>query len=178
MDESSSSKRTTRSRAKAAPDNETAADAKKETDAGDAKDDKEDDGHVEKKPKRDSEAAADDEKAKDAEDAEMKSSETVDKDDAAPPSPAGEELVTPHTGSPSAEKKENVTTAAASKEPETVPGDGEHLDHPENWTTGDEPATEKQKGFLAVLEKKKGMEVENMNSLGKSEASEKIDELK
>lgn len=61
---------------------------------------------------------------------------------------------------------------------ETIPGDGEHLDHPENWATGDEPATEKQKGFLAVLEKKAGEPVENMEGLGKSEASAKIDELK
>ncbi|WVR03046.1 hypothetical protein IAU60_000035 [Kwoniella sp. DSM 27419] len=63
---------------------------------------------------------------------------------------------------------------------DTIPGSDEHLDHPENWTTGEEPATDKQKGFIKVLEKQKG--VEGMGGveggLGKSEASEKIEELK
>ena len=72
------------------------------------------------------------------------------------------------------------TTNAASgaADAETVPGDEAHLDHPENWTTGGEPATDKQKGFLKVLEKQKGVEVGDISSIGKSEASEKIDELK
>ena len=66
-----------------------------------------------------------------------------------------------------------------STEDETIPGDGEHLDHPENWATGDQPATGKQKGFLKVLEKQKGVPaVGNVDGMGKSEASEKIDELK
>ncbi|ORY26482.1 hypothetical protein BCR39DRAFT_540908 [Naematelia encephala] len=67
-------------------------------------------------------------------------------------------------------------------EPSTLPGDGEHLDHPENWTTGDEPATEKQKGFIKVLEKQKGVDAQqkvgDLGDLGKSEASEKIEDLK
>ena len=73
-----------------------------------------------------------------------------------------------------------TTTNAASgvADAETVPGDEAHLDHPENWTTGGEPATDKQKGFLKVLEKQKGVEVGDVSSIGKSEASEKIDELK
>ncbi|MCZ6914695.1 MAG: DUF3072 domain-containing protein [Rickettsia endosymbiont of Ixodes persulcatus] len=73
-----------------------------------------------------------------------------------------------------------TTTNAASgaADAETVPGDEAHLDHPENWTTGGEPATDKQKGFLKVLEKQKGVEVGDIASIGKSEASEKIDELK
>ncbi|WWC67312.1 uncharacterized protein I206_101220 [Kwoniella pini CBS 10737] len=62
---------------------------------------------------------------------------------------------------------------------ETVPGSDAHLDHPENWTTGSEPATDKQKGFIKVLEKQKGVvEGEDVEHLGKSEASEKIEELK
>ncbi|WWC57599.1 uncharacterized protein I303_100131 [Kwoniella dejecticola CBS 10117] len=62
---------------------------------------------------------------------------------------------------------------------ETVPGSAGHLDHPENWTTGTEPATEKQKGFIKVLEKQKGVvEGGDVEHLGKSEASEKIEELK
>ncbi|EIW72962.1 hypothetical protein TREMEDRAFT_59120 [Tremella mesenterica DSM 1558] len=63
------------------------------------------------------------------------------------------------------------------KPDETVPGDGRHLDHPENWATGGEPPTGKQIGFLKVLEKQKGVHVE-VEGLNKSEASEKIDELK
>jgi hypothetical protein len=63
-------------------------------------------------------------------------------------------------------------------EEETIPGDEAHLDHPENWTTGGDPATEKQKGFLKVLEKQKGVPVGDLGGIGKSEASEKIDELK
>lgn len=57
-----------------------------------------------------------------------------------------------------------------------------HLDHPENWATGTEPATDKQKGFIKVLE---GQHPEaapeeglDLNGLGKSEASEVIDKLK
>ena len=63
-------------------------------------------------------------------------------------------------------------------EESTIPGDEAHLDHPENWTTGGDPATDKQKGFLKVLEKQKGVPVGDLGGIGKSEASEKIDELK
>ena len=58
----------------------------------------------------------------------------------------------------------------------------DHLDHPEQWATGAEPATGKQKGFIKVLEgqhpdaiPEKGLDVESM---GKSEASEVIEKLK
>ncbi|KAK8844763.1 hypothetical protein IAR55_006613 [Kwoniella newhampshirensis] len=71
-----------------------------------------------------------------------------------------------------------ITNGADTAPDDTVPGDSEHLDHPENWTTGDEPATEKQKGYLKVLEKQKGVETSADSGLGKSEASEKIEELK
>lgn len=60
---------------------------------------------------------------------------------------------------------------------DTIPGDGQHIDHPQNWATGDQPATDKQKGYLKVLEKQKGASVGNVESLGKSEASDKIDKL-
>ncbi|WWC97557.1 hypothetical protein V866_004441 [Kwoniella sp. B9012] len=64
-------------------------------------------------------------------------------------------------------------------ETDTIPGSPTHLDHPENWATGDQPATDKQKGFIKVLEKQKGVSgSENVEVLGKSEASEKIEELK
>jgi hypothetical protein len=62
---------------------------------------------------------------------------------------------------------------------DTNPGDGEHLDHPENWTTGDEPATDKQKGYLKVLEKQQGAPVAgDVEGMGKSEASGKIEEMR
>ena len=46
----------------------------------------------------------------------------------------------------------------------TNPGDDAHLDHPENLATG--------------LEKQKGVSKSEDRGMGKSEASEKIDELK
>lgn len=48
-------------------------------------------------------------------------------------------------------------------------------------TSGDDPATEKQLAFLAVLEKQKHVEPsaeEKAGELGKTAASEKIDRLK
>lgn len=72
----------------------------------------------------------------------------------------------------------NTTATSPAGEDTTVPGDEAHLDHPENWTTGADPATDKQKGFLKVLEKQKGVSVGDVSGIGKSEASEKIDELK
>ena len=60
---------------------------------------------------------------------------------------------------------------------DTAPGDGAHLDHPENWATGGDAPTDKQIGFIKVLEKQKGVSVDT-DHLNKSEASEKIDELK
>ncbi len=58
----------------------------------------------------------------------------------------------------------------------------DHLDHPDQWATGEEPATDKQKGFVKVLERQhpdlvpdQGLKVDSM---GKSEASEIIDHLK
>lgn len=57
-----------------------------------------------------------------------------------------------------------------------------HLDHPENWATGGEPATAKQKGFVDVLAHDhaellpaEGLDIDHM---GKSEASAVIDHLK
>ncbi|WVW81280.1 hypothetical protein I302_103271 [Kwoniella bestiolae CBS 10118] len=63
-------------------------------------------------------------------------------------------------------------------ETDTIPGSPTHLDHPENWATGDDPATDKQKGFIKVLEKQKGTGAENVEGMGKSEASERIEELR
>lgn len=71
-----------------------------------------------------------------------------------------------------------ASTDQTQAEPDTLPGEDAHLDHPENWTTGDEPATAKQKGYLKVLEKQKGADAGDVSGMGKSEASEKIDEMK
>lgn len=43
---------------------------------------------------------------------------------------------------------------------------------------GGEPATQKQRGFLHVLAKQHGQTEDDIDNLSKSEASEKIDELK
>ncbi|KAJ9099257.1 hypothetical protein QFC22_004846 [Naganishia vaughanmartiniae] len=64
------------------------------------------------------------------------------------------------------------------KEPTKQPGDSDYLEHPEQWTTGGEPATQKQRGFLHVLAKQHGETETDIDNLSKSEASEKIDELK
>lgn len=92
------------------------------------------------------------------------------------PTPADDSVKTPAAASTTTSA---AAPAGASALPDdTVPGDESHLDHPENWATGGDPATEKQKGFLKVLEKQKGVEVGNVDGIGKSKASEKIDELK
>lgn len=52
----------------------------------------------------------------------------------------------------------------------------EHLDHPDQWATGNDPATGKQKAFIRSLEAQKG--AEHVEVQGKSEASERIEQLK
>ena len=47
---------------------------------------------------------------------------------------------------------------------------------PEEWVTGDEPATGAQKSYLETLTRKTGEDVPD--DLTKAQASEKIDELK
>jgi hypothetical protein len=49
---------------------------------------------------------------------------------------------------------------------------------PSEWSTGDEPATAKQKAYLAVLEKKAGEGVHDLQNLKKGEASEMIEEYR
>ena len=57
-----------------------------------------------------------------------------------------------------------------------------HLDHPENWTTGSEPVTKNQANFIGVLESKNPRLVPegglDTSSLSKSDASDVIDKLK
>jgi hypothetical protein len=76
---------------------------------------------------------------------------------------------------------DNAPTTAANGAP-LPPLPKDHLDHPENWTTGGDPATDSQKGFIKVLEGKHpellpegGIEKEG---LSKSEGSEVIEKLK
>ena len=104
-----------------------------------------------------------------------------------PESQAEKTTATTDTQAPKSDQTPSEPPAATTSKPaenvngtteETIPGDEAHLDHPENWTTGGDPATDKQKGFLKVLEKQKGVPVGDLGGIGKSEASEKIDELK
>ncbi|KAJ3048585.1 hypothetical protein HK097_010400 [Rhizophlyctis rosea] len=60
------------------------------------------------------------------------------------------------------------TTSSAAAKP---------LQDPKQWTTGDEPHTERQERFLKVLERDAGEKV-GVERLTKSEASQRIEELK
>lgn len=53
----------------------------------------------------------------------------------------------------------------------------ETLQHPENWTTGGEPATGKQAGYIKAMASRAGEDVA-VEGMSKTEASEKIGELK
>ena len=48
---------------------------------------------------------------------------------------------------------------------------------PSTWTTGNDPATDKQAGYIAAMANRAGEQVETQG-MGKSEASKKIEELK
>lgn len=54
---------------------------------------------------------------------------------------------------------------------------GEPIQDPQTWTTGDDPATGKQTGYIAVMAQKAGEDVKT-EGMGKTEASQKIEELK
>ncbi|KPI34308.1 uncharacterized protein AB675_8981 [Cyphellophora attinorum] len=53
----------------------------------------------------------------------------------------------------------------------------EPIQDPKEWATGDDPATGKQTGYIAVMAKEAGEDVKT-EGMGKAEASEKIGELK
>jgi hypothetical protein len=55
---------------------------------------------------------------------------------------------------------------------------GEPIQDSKTWATGDDPATGKQMGYIAVMAKKLGEEVPNEKGMGKGEASQKIEDLK
>lgn len=52
------------------------------------------------------------------------------------------------------------------------------IQDPETWATGDDPATGKQMGYIAVMAKEAGEQVPSERGMGKGEASQKIEELK
>lgn len=64
----------------------------------------------------------------------------------------------------------STTTNPAKKSDET-------LQHPENWTTGGDSATGKQAGYIKAMASRAGEDV-NVEGMTKTEASEKIGELK
>lgn len=84
--------------------------------------------------------------------------------------------------STTANTKTNPNPGTAANGAPLPPLPADHLQHPEQWTTGGEPATDSQKGFIKVLEDKNpalvpegGIDVEG---LSKSEGCEVIDALK
>jgi hypothetical protein len=52
----------------------------------------------------------------------------------------------------------------------------ERLQHPEEWTTGDEPMTEAQRAYVEALAERTGEQLQG--DLTKAEASQKIEKLK
>lgn len=54
---------------------------------------------------------------------------------------------------------------------------GEPIQDPKGWATGDDPASGKQTGYIAVMAKEAGEEPPK-GEMGKTEASQKIGELK
>ena len=51
------------------------------------------------------------------------------------------------------------------------------LQHPEQWKTGDQPATTAQRSYLETLEREANVEVDPDRPMTKCEASVEIDEL-
>ena len=49
------------------------------------------------------------------------------------------------------------------------------INHPDDWTTGDEPMTGAQRSYLSTLAEEAGVEIGD--DISKAEASKKIDEL-
>ncbi|CED85102.1 Protein of unknown function DUF3072 [Phaffia rhodozyma] len=108
---------------------------------------------------------------------ETPSNKTDQKPEPETTKPEAESEAKPTKTDEPAHKLENTT--AAEPAPSDVDPDS-HLAHPESWATGEDPATAKQLGYIAVLAEQKGVELteEEKTKMGKSEASEKIDELR
>ena len=56
-------------------------------------------------------------------------------------------------------------------------GVGGAIQDPDGWATGDDPATGKQTGYIAVMAKEAGAQVKTQG-MGKTEASKRIEDLK
>jgi hypothetical protein len=54
---------------------------------------------------------------------------------------------------------------------------GKPIQNPDTWTTGDDPASGKQTGYIAAMAREAGEKVPT-DGMGKTEASKKIEELK
>ena len=74
-----------------------------------------------------------------------------------------------------ASMKINELKAAATENPGVTAG--EPIQDPKTWSTGDDPASGKQTGYIAAMAKEAGEKV-GTEGMGKSEASQKIGELK
>lgn len=75
-----------------------------------------------------------------------------------------------------ASQKINELKNAETKNPDAQPSAGAPIQDPKTWTTGDDPATGKQMGYVAVMAKEAGESVPE--KMGKAEASGRIEELK
>ena len=67
--------------------------------------------------------------------------------------------------------------ASSAGEEARAGGVGGAIQDPDGWATGDDPATGKQTGYIAVMAKEAGEQVDT-RGMGKTEASKRIEELK
>ncbi len=74
-----------------------------------------------------------------------------------------------------ASKKIDELKSQETKNPNATAG--QPIQDPNTWATGDDKATGKQQGYIAVMAKKAGENVPN-EGMGKTEASKKIEGLK
>lgn len=87
----------------------------------------------------------------------------------------GVELDTNNLNKGDASAKINELKNMGTQNPEATAG--EPIQDPKGWATGDDPATGQQTGYIAVMAKEAGEEVKTQG-MGKTEASERIGELK
>lgn len=76
------------------------------------------------------------------------------------------------------EKLSTATTGGAQGSSSSSSSNGSAIQDPSKWATGGDPATGKQTGYIAVMAKEAGEEVGDMKGMGKTEASQRIEELK
>lgn len=66
---------------------------------------------------------------------------------------------------------------AEMQKPEAAASVDKPLQNPDSWTTGDDPASGKQTGYIAAMAREAGAKVPT-EGMTKTEASKKIEELK